>query len=682
MKGYVRKVLAAVLALTICLGLTMPAYATNETNNLGVIFSVALDTPTITASNLDQTVVMRLTSSKEITVDGIGFTVRKTSPITIASITGGDKLGAYDDGATNLDTGITYWGSSNLENVSGVTEISVITLTVPANTPAGTYEVGVEGINLTKDYGTEWENGASATTTLTIVDKVTAEGYTASLNTLSSTVSVGDTVAVNVGVAHESDSVFAAGEVVVSYNNSLMTFNEEDSTLGTATVKDNAGTLTLEDYGADKSLGTGVYVLAFDAIADGSATVSLTSAAFVNKEDAVKSDLIAADCSSATISVTINKRVFEVTLPDIFTGPATVTDGESYTFSVADGTNYNYDSVTATVDGKTVDVIDNKDGTYTVNNVTGKLVITGSRTEKTYTVTVKGNAADEITDAADTATYNTPYSFAIPAAEGWAYSLDSIEIGGTPYTGYTVENSVCTIPGSAINGNIEITVNKSQTIASITVEGTGAGAAAGYKTSATIGEEYTLTIVPEAGYSYTVSAIMNNASIDVIDNNDNTYTIGNVTGNVVFTVNRTVIVDGVSIDSYLMLDGTNMWLIKNNTTLAEGKVPTYNGEKMFWSEKYDCYCYLDIAETLTTEAASEKVDITEGSATNVDYGMDVNITRNVDASDCQLVYNIYNAMYDTFTSDMSVEKFLRADVNGDGMVDVEDATAIVDFLLG
>ena len=677
------KITKAIISLLLCIGMCtnmiIPAFAASENNTLGVTFSAEVSPTVLTSSDEEQTVTVTVNASDEITVDGIGFTVIVPERFALVSVTSNDIT--YDTGDIDIPTGIFGW-SGESQNISGITNLAVITYTVPANIDAGSYVVGINSIELTKDYSAIWENGASATTTLTIVDKVTAEGYTSSLNTLSSTVSVGDTVAVNVGVAHKSESVFAAGEVVVSYNNSLMTFNEEGSTLGTATVKDNAGTLRLEDYGADKSLGTGVYVLVFDAIADGSANVSLTSAAFVNKENAVKSDLIAADCSSAAISVKINKRVFDVTLPDIFTGPATVTDGDNYTFSVADGNNYNYDSVTATVDGEPVDVIDNKNGTYTVNNVTGKLVITGKRTEKTYNVTVKGNAAGEITDAANTATYNTSYSFTIPAVEGWAYSLDSIKIGGTPYTGYTIENSVCTIPGSAINGDIEITVSKSQTIASITVEGTGAGAAAGYETSAQIGEAYTLTIVPEAGYSYTVSAIMNNASVEVIDNDDNTYTIENVTGNVVFTVNRTVIVDGVSIDQYLTLYGTNMWLIKNNTTLAEGKVPTYNGEKMFWSEKYDCYCYLDIAETLTTEEASEKVDIADGTATNVDYGKDVNITRNVDVSDCQLVYNIYNAMYGTFTSDMSVEKFLRADVNGDSMVDVEDATAIVDFLLG
>lgn len=674
-----RMIVSLVVCICLCTSMMMPAFAVGENNVLGVTFSAEVSPAVLTPGDVEQTVTVTVNASKEVTVDGIGFTVLVPEAFTLVSVRSNDL--AYAAGDIALETGIFGWSSSDSENVTGVTNLAVITYTVPADVAAGNYTVGVTSIELTKDYATIWENSASATAVLTVAAEEAAEGYTASLNTLSSEISVGGTVAVNVGVDHASDSVFAAGEVIVSYDSSLLTFNESASTLGAATVKDEAGTVTLEDYGADKSIGTGVYVLVFDAIADGNATVALTSAAFINKEDAVKSDLIAAECVSSVVSVTINKRVFDVTLPDIFEGPATATDGEDYTFSVTDGDNYDYDTVTAAVDGEPVKVIDNGDGTYTVENVTGKLVITGTRTEKSYFVTVTGNAADEITDAADTATYKTDYSFTVPVAEGWAYSLDSIKIGGTEYTGYTVQNSVYTIPGSAINGNIEITVNKSQTIASITVEGTGAGAAAGYEASANIGEEYTLTIVPEAGYRYTVTAVMNGETIAVTDNQDNTYTVAEVTGNIVFTVNRTVIVDGVSISQYLTLDGTVMWLVENDTTLAEGKVPTYNGEKMFWSEKYGCYCYLDIAETLTAEKAAEKVDITEGTAVSIDYGMNVNMTSKVDASDCQLVYNMYNAAYDTF-ADVSVEKFLRADVYSDGTVDVKDATAIVNFILG
>lgn len=47
-----------------------------------------------------------------------------------------------------------------------------------------------------------------------------------------------------------------------------------------------------------------------------------------------------------------------------------------------------------------------------------------------------------------------------------------------------------------------------------------------------------------------------------------------------------------------------------------------------------------------------------------------------------LVANImYNAHYSDFTEDVTVEKFLRADINGDGSITTQDAAAIISYLL-
>lgn len=678
----VRNVLAMLMSLIMCLSMYVPTYAVGENNQDGIVFDVVLDTPTISTSDADQTVIMRLTTNKEITVDGLAFTVRWDSPLKFTHVTGGNILGEYNSTATNYENGKTAWYSPDSENVTGETTVGIITFNIPANTPAGTYQVGVDSLELTKNYADIiWENQASAFTTLTITDNTVAEGYTAGVTALTNNVSVGEKVIVNVSVSHNADSVFAAGEMVFTYDAAKISFNQASSALGTATVNDAAGTLTLEDYGTDKNFGSNVYTLAFNSIADGAATVGISSAAFVNKENAVRSDLINATINPQNVVFTINKKAHTVVLPDIFTGSATVTDGNDYVFSVTDSENYDYDTVTATMNGNPVTVIDNGDGTYTIKNVTGDLVISGSRTEKSYEVTFTGNAAGDITDGSGAATYNTDYTFTMPVVDGWAYSLDSIIIGGTAYTGYSVENSVYRIPGTAIKGNIVISVSKSETTASVIVEGSGAGTAAGYDTTADLGADYTLSINPENGYSYTISATMNGAPVSVIDNGDNTYTIENVTGNIVFTVEKVVKVDGVSVAQYLTLDETVMWLVKNDMTLDAGKVATYAGQNMFWSEQYNSYCYLVVAPTLDVETVTGEIGISDGTAVNVNYGMDVNMTGKVDASDAQLTYNMYNAVYSEFTSEATVEKFLRADVNADEKVNVEDAAAIITGIL-
>lgn len=523
----------------------------------------------------------------------------------------------------------------------------------------------------------------------------TTDGYTAGLKTMRNEVTVGDTVDVTISVSHSdaNETAFAAGEVVVTYDSTKLTFDKESSKagLGTATVEvsveDNVGTITLEDFGANKDFANDVYRLTFNAVADGSATVTMTSAAFIDTETSAKDDLIAATISPAFVTLTVNKVAQSVTLPEGFDGDATVTDGETYTFSVADedGAYYDYGEVTATVNGVPVEVTKNVDGTYTITSVTGTLEISGTRTPKSYDASLTGTAAEEITDAADTATYGVDYTFTMPTANGFAYKLESLTIDGVAYTDYTVDSAtnVYTIPGSAIKGQIAINISKTATKAAVTVTGSGAGAATGYEAIAVIGEDYVLTINPENGCTYIVTATMNGASVEVIvDSSNNTYTVKDVTGPIVFTVERVIKVDGVEVTNYLTVNANNVWLIKNATTVAEGKVPTYDGKNMFWSEKYNTYCYLVIAETISADEVTSKVGIADGTATNVDYGMDVNMSGKVDTSDAQLTYNIYNAMYAAFTEDVTVEKFLRADVNYDGEVNTTDAAAIITHILG
>lgn len=582
--------------------------------------------------------------------------------------------GAFAE-CTNL-TDITFEHTSEDDLVMDATAFSM-----SSNVSADVYVP--EGYINAAIYNYAWSDSRIAVTyksiaTGEVITPTVFVGYTAGISAASTTVTDGDNVTIHVAVSHGEDTSFNAGEIKVSYDTAKLSFVSASS----GTVKNENGVITLEDYGADKTCGTAVYALTFTAVADGSATVTMTSAAFADKVDAEKSDLIAAEISPATAVVAIEKKVFNVTLPEEFSGETTVTDGNDYTFTIKEDANYTYSNVTATVGGTSVSVTKNADGSYTVPAVSGALVITATATPKSYSVTIKGTAADDITDAADAATYSTDYAFTMPSADGWSYSLESITIGGTAYTGYTVADSVYTIPGTAITGEIEITVNKTRVTITIEVEGTGAGAAAGYEVSANVGEDYTLTITPVAGYTYTVTATMGDGAATVIDNGDNTYTIKAVSDDIVFTVERTVVVDGVSVSEYLTFDGTMLWLVKNATTLAEGSVSTYDGSNMFWSEKYNAYCYLVIAGTLSAEDAKAKVGIADGTVTNVDYGMDVNGTGKVDASDAQLVHNMYNASYSAFTEDVTMEKFLRADVNTDGNVNTEDAAAIISSILG
>lgn len=207
--------------------------------------------------------------------------------------------------------------------------------------------------------------------------------------------------------------------------------------------------------GESQSFGTG-YVISFNANAEGEGTVTLTSAAFSTQANAANSDLISAVLQDTTVTI-VATMYHSVDLPNIFIGADSVSSGEDYTFAPADRENYDYSDVTATMDGEPVEVTKNGDGSYTVENVTGDLVIIGSRSAKKYVVTITGITAS---NDGTLATYGMDYKFSLPEnvaaglENGKIYTLASITIGGKNYTNYIVDGRNYTILGGDINGDV------------------------------------------------------------------------------------------------------------------------------------------------------------------------------------------------------------------------------------
>lgn len=238
-------------------------------------------------------------------------------------------------------------------------------------------------------------------------------------------------------------------------------------------------------------------------------------------------------------------------------------------------------------------------------------------------------------------------------------------------TAAIIEDSIVGVTITEPSENLAITVEGAET-AGVEVE-----ADAYY----TVGNPVEIELKgQEPGYIYTVTATVNDVEVDVIDNGDGTYTIAGedvVEGGIVFTITKTLDTSSVKVSQYVKMDGATMYLVTCGTAI-EDKVYTYDGVNMFWSDQYDSYCYLVVAkDTFTTDMAKEKIGLKNGTAAAVDYSnVDVNMTNKEDANDAQLVYNMYNAMYTDF-SVVSMEKFLRADVETDKVLNVDDAAAII-----
>ena len=207
---------------------------------------------------------------------------------------------------------------------------------------------------------------------------------------------------------------------------------------------------------------------------------------------------------AVTVTVT---RDYSVTLPEGFTGAATVGHGEDYTFTAQQDPHYDYSFAGSTMGDSEVTVVNNGNGTFKVTGVTGNLIICSNRTPKTYTVTVTGTGAADATAAA-TADYATNYIFTLNKAAGYDYTV-AATIGGKDCTpALAADGETYTILGTSITGNIVIHVTKTQkapTTTAITFTGSGSGDVAdGPNQTATNGTDFTFTVDEKEGYTYTV----------------------------------------------------------------------------------------------------------------------------------------------------------------------------------
>ncbi len=526
--------------------------------------------------------------------------------------------------------------------------------------------------------------------------KKEAGSYTLTLPA-DKTVNAGEASAIPVTLGHTADeTTFHAADMVFTYDAGKLEYTGISDTTNYIVDAATAGKVHVQTYGEAKNLGE-AFTLNFTVktTATGTATVAVTSAKIDKSANAVAKDAPEAKLLDAETMLTI-KAVHSVTLDPIFTGDLTAEDGADYTFTEKDSEHYDYSDVKATVNDENVAVIDNGDGTYTVKNVTGDLTVTGKRTAKQYPITVDGNAKGCIR-VADTVPYGTDYDFTAEELETDKYDYTlTMTINGKSYTPEFDDSYVSfmntyfyTIKGDAITGNIHITFTQTEKggAETTTVNFTGSGAtdvAGGNPQTATTGADFTFTVNEDAKYNYTVKL-----GDEVLTGTNGSYTIPGakvVSGTITVTVEKTVSTQGVKVQKYVKLENQqSVWLVTVEADPGANNVYTYGGERMFKTTKYGTngtYAYLVIAPTLSVEDAAAQLSITAGEAAGtVSYGGDVNGSGVVDINDAQLVYDMYNAHYASF-SDVAMYKFLCADIaddtpEGSTLLNVSDAVAVI-----
>ena len=178
-----KRIISAVMAVVLCLNL---CFSTAWAENLNTAVKTTLDVSTLEVKDTDQTVALTIEMEKDIVIDGFGGQLYWPQELKLTSISN-EALG-LTGGDYNLANGKFGWSSPDAENQNFKYIITAV-FTVPANTAAGTYEIGVKDLEITCDYGTPYDDAKalSASSTLTISGGVTPPVHTCDATTLTKT---------------------------------------------------------------------------------------------------------------------------------------------------------------------------------------------------------------------------------------------------------------------------------------------------------------------------------------------------------------------------------------------------------------------------------------------------------------------------------------------------------------
>lgn len=691
-----KKIVSILLTLAMVLSLVPAVFAADEPT-----ITMSADKTSVAPG---ETVTLTLSLDKDTAIDGAGMKINfDTSAYTLSKRTGVSE--SVEFAFTKVDianskgfVGLTYLLTSwdaDAENhkiwKAGDLATFVFTAKEGADTTNSKFTLQIDTL---KTYDPKQGDNLIDVAhnvvggELTIpVETPEAKGYTVSMGS-DVTVASGQIVEIPVYIgSNNGETTYNAYDIRVTYDNTVLKPNMESVSEEGYRAFVSSGAINITRYGEPANLGEALR-LSFTAVGQGSTEVKIDLTNLKTNLYAYVDNSTHAFNQDAAVAIVLNDKTtvtvsgYTVDLPDDFKRTdaegSVIEAGGNLTFVPKDP-NYDY-TVTVTVGGETVTPTIDADGTYTVPNVNGNVVVKSTKTPKSFNVTL----GDDTTGAA-TATYQTNYTFKLTPVDGYAYKM-AVTIGGKEYAGFATndDGTTYTIPGADVTGDIVINSNKQVKLPDtykVTFAGTGAGDATG---ESTVQEKakYTFTVAKQENFAYTITATMGGKDVTVTEGANNTYTISNVTGDLVITVMKeSTLTMEVAVSEYVQMDNKTVFLVTVTGTPEEGKAFAYGDNVMYKTTAYgeNVYSWLVIVDKNETfTVATAEANITQASATaeEVKQSYDVNETGVVDINDAQLTYDIYSGKYTDFEK-VSVRKFLRADVNLDKAVNSTDAVAVV-----
>lgn len=686
-----KKLISVLLTLAMVLSLVPAVFAADEPT-----ITLSADKTSVAPG---ETVTLTLSLDKELVADAVGIAI--SFDTNAYTLTGRKNLGSRPArlGFTNIDvannqgavkffylqTAFDKDDPSHTSFAAGDWASFTFTAKEGADTSNAKFTMKVDNLLTYSDDGASQvqvpHNVAGSELTIP-VETPEAKGYTVSLGE-NKTVASGQIVEIPVTIGNTAgETTYNAFDMKFSYDNTVLKLDMEKTNTEGYRVYPLSSTVRVQRYGKAAELGQAL-TLRFIAVGQGSGEVKVMSACVDTNANAIEFDAPDAIVLNNTTTITVSG--YTVDLPDDFkrtdADGSVIEAGGNLTFVPKDP-NYDY-TVTVTVGGVEATPTIGEDGTYTVPNVNGNVVVTSTKTPKSFNVTLGDN-----TTGAATATYMKDYTFKLTPEDGYTYNM-AVTIGGKDYTGFAAQanddgTTTYTIPGADVTGDIVISSNKQVKLPAtftVTFEGTGAGDAKG---ESTVQEktDYTFTVDKKANFEYTITATMGGKDVTVTEGENNTYTISNVSGDLVITIEKkSTLTMEVAVSEYVQLDDKTVFLVTVTGTPEEGKAFAYGEDVMYKTTAYgeNVYSWLVIVnkgETFDKATAAAKITQASATAEEVTQSYDVNETNLVDINDAQLTYDIYSGKYTDFEK-VSVRKFLRADVTSDKVVDSADAVAVI-----
>ena len=575
---------------------------------------------------------------------------------------------------------------------------------------------------------TKWENDFTMTVG-TGSNPRTETGYSVSMGADQQAVG-GQKVRIPVTVASSEKGItgFNAYDMTFTYDPAALTLNTTSDSAANLTVEDNNGTVRVRRYGNTVALGEAL-ALEFTAKKATSSTVTLTAAKFDLDANSINFDAPAATITDADTTV---KALWNVSLPDGFVsaaadGSTLVEDGADFTFKAVNP-NYEY-TLRITTNGQTQEVTV-KGGSYTIENVTNNVQVTVvSKVGRTYTLKFVGSGVDAglVTPTTATVQYPNDYDFTVKfpgtgykttvkfAPSDNKFDVERLENGDYAYKllgNYLVGDE---------NGEITVTVEKVENTAKKDIIVAGSGSEAFSTDNAMTfyaGENYTFKLDKnEQYYDYELVVWYTDSSNHTVrptpkDNGDGTYTIVNMpNADMHITINKMAKAldpDAVDVVKYLELDNKTMYMVTvwgelSHTNLGSTNTTyiayTYDDNLMYDTSYYTApngtkgasswLVIVDKGEEFTKEEALKHLKLVESTQEQnknislVYFGIDPNVNGSkggqLDINDVQLVYDMYNSLYENFEQ-VSVKKFLLADQTLDRQLNSADAVKLADKL--